>query len=263
MKYRSLIFLLIALFLCGCEREQIVDPETGFSEQTVITAQIYANKLFSGVQVTRTLPAGVDYFAERAAVTDAVLYLRVDSTRIIPLHPNPYGWYSTLYPLDVLSGQTFELFGLRGTQTFYAKTIVPYVPSLSSASFNAAGGYSSAVVRAKRGEVYAAAWIVNSPVDKQEETFFEVSTPGREGETTVRTSVLPEECRGASHKQFRHLTVTAFDPFFASFHKTAGNGAMLTNAYLQSPGKIEWNVRGTNVIGIFIGLAKTNPVPTQ
>ena len=62
MKPVRLIFLAILFyFLSGCENVDVVETKIEYKEKIVVSSEITAGSIFSGVTFTRTLPIGEPY----------------------------------------------------------------------------------------------------------------------------------------------------------------------------------------------------------
>lgn len=258
---KHLLFLsVISLFIfTSCENEEVISPEVSYEELIVIQSELNADLIFPGVRVTKTIPLGVSFNIKNSEIKNATLYLRVNGIKIIPLHYTSDGLYKSLYEFKVQQGELYELFGESRTQTFYAKTIIPYKPEVNSTSYNYGGNFAEANVKSLNGEVYAALWIVDTGVIKSAVDFYSVSVPGNISEIStinVISSAYPTEYQTQEYNGRRYIQVYAFDSSFDSYFKTKTQSQTINNPFVQESGTTVWNIQGAKVIGMFIGVTK-------
>lgn len=256
----------ICLSCLGCENEELVDPGEEHSELTVLQSEIHPDAVFPGLRITRTLPVGIPYDITKAEVKTAVVYLTIDGLRIVPLHYTQQGIYQTLYSLDVKQGQTIELFGQLGSQTFYSRTKIPVRPEVISSDFNSSIGCLEAGILARPGEVYSAIWGVMTDTDMKTSGFFNTSDPSGSlfpYQAKIRTAALPADFRKEAFKGRRFIKVFAFDQSFAAYFSSRAANAATDDPYTQNSGKIIWNVQGKNVIGMFLGVNESEFIPAD
>ena len=164
MKYfKKYFFVPLILLLINCEEIDVVELEIDFTEKIVVQSELIAGEFFDGVYLSKTLPLNERYNTEAAEITDATLFLIVDSVKIIPLHYRGSGKYESFNEFKVVSNQTYELFGEIGKTKLYAKTIIPNIPFYNNAKF-VPDGYLSAFVKSNLSEGYGAIWIMTSNV---------------------------------------------------------------------------------------------------
>jgi len=254
------------LIFTSCENEELLNVDSEYKELLVVQSEISPEFYFPGVRLTKTLPLGVSYDINLSEIYDATMYLRIDSVQIVPLHYTVNGLYKPLYDLYVNPGQYYELFGERGNQTFYAKTKIPYRPSLKNVLFNASGYYAEAVVYSNKDECYAALWAVDRGIFKISDDFFNISVAENVmvGSTSsVRASSYPVEYQTNDYDGKRYIQVYSFDASFEKYFITKSGNQVINNPYVQGTGSTDWNVQGTNVIGMFIGVAKGAMYPVN
>lgn len=260
MKIFNNILLLFFLILYGCENEEFLNAELPYNEVLVVQSVLLSGSIFPGVLITKSLPLGVQFSIEAAEVKEVLLYLRVNSIRIIPLHYTSDGLYKPLTDFIVMAGDTYEIFGERNSQPFYAKTIIPFIPEVLSTNYNYSEGFVSASVKTNSKEVYAALWIINLNTPLVAEDFYNISIPDDISSATsiyVRSSILPEEYRNPTYNNKRYIQVYSFDFAFSEYFKTKVNGQNINNPYVQGSGFTTWNLQGKKTIGMFIGVAKS------
>jgi hypothetical protein len=252
----KIFLLIIFIFFTGCEVEEIVNPNDVYVEYTVVQAEIQPGKVFPAVRFTKTLPLGVPYDIKKSELKDVTVYIKKNEVQVIPLIYDVDGLYKPTYRFYVLEGETYELFAETNDKYIYAKTIIPYTPSISSTNYNTSDFYLNAELQTKSNEVYGAIWIIpGNPPDKAED-FFSVSNtsynPGTE--IIVRTSSFPDKYRSQIYDDSRHIQVFAFDKSFREYFYSRTSGQQINDPFVQGGGSVEWNVQGDKVIGMFIGV---------
>ncbi len=260
MKIFKNILLIFFLILFGCENEELLTVEIPYDEVLVVQAELVSGALFPGVRITKTLPLGVEFSIEGAEVKEALLYLRLNGIKIIPLHYTYSGLYKPLNDFTVTAGDTYELFGERNAQSFYAKTKIPFIPEVLSSNYNFVEGFVGANVKTNSEEVYAALWIINTSTQQTAEDFFNISIPDDISPAAlvyVRSSNISEEYRSPAYNDKRYIQVYAFDPSYADYYNTKATGQNINNPYTQGSGLTTWNLQGEKTIGMFIGAAKS------
>ncbi len=256
IKYIIAAGLLFIFF--GCENSKIVDVPLQFEEDVVVQAQIYADTLFQGVRISRTVPINKTYDIKTAQIKDAIAYLRINGIQIVPLHYVANGIYMPAGNLAVMSGDNYELFGAAGGTKFYSQTIIPKTPDVSNIGYNEMGKYMEASVKANTGEVYGAVWNISRIDYLTASNFYSIVSPsGDQTNTSTRTDVLPEIYQSVYYDGRRYIQVFAFDQQFKPFFYSKDANQPIENYFVQSGGSIAWNVYGDHVIGLFIGIAKS------
>lgn len=266
MTYLTKILFLLLFVLIACERDEILDVDTEYKELLIVQSEINPDVYFPGVRLTKTLPLGVPYDINLSEITDATLYLRVDSIKIIPLHYTQDGVYKPLYNFVVSPGEYYELFGERGIQTFYAKTKIPLHPQIKNILFHSTGYFSEAEVYSHEGECYAALWAVNDGIYRVSSDFFNVSVSENVfigSYSIVRAGSYPQAYQTSAYDGRRYIQVYSFDVSFAKYFTSKSGNEVIINPYVQGTGSTDWNVEGTNVIGMFIGVSKGSIYPVN
>ena len=248
------------MLFTACESEELLSIDSTYKELIVVQSEIRPDFDFPGVRLTKTLPLGVTYEISLSEIKDATLYLRIDSIKIVPLHYTQDGLYKPLYDFVVSPGEYYELFGELGSQTFYSKTKIPYHPNLKNVIFNTADYYAEAEVYSFKDECYAALWAVDQGGFKTANDFFStnISENVFVSSVLVRTASYPQEYQTNAYNGKRYIQVYSFDASFAKYFITKSGNQIINNPYVQGTGSTDWNVKGTNVIGMFIGVAQGN-----
>lgn len=262
MKFIS-TFTLISFFFIftSCEKQELLAPDISAEEFTVIQCELSPNTPLAGVRVTKTLPLGVKYDIKIAEIKNAALYLKIDYVKIIPLHYTSDGLYKPLYEIFPHEGEYFELFGELDGKTFYSKTKIPFVPQIISTTYNLSDNYAEATEKNESDEVYSAVWAVNSNLMETGKEYFNIvaATEGSYLQSiTVRTSEFPEEYQTPYYQGRKYIQVFSFDKSFENYCKSKGTNNLDNNPYVQGTGETVWNIQGVKVIGMFIGVAKSN-----
>ena len=229
----------------------------------MVQSEIVPNEYFPGVRLTKTLPLGIPYDIDIAEITDATMYLKINDVKVVPLHYKMDGIYTTQHELYINPGDYYELFGESGNQTFYARTKIPFPPNIGNVFYNPDEHYSGAVVHNLQDECYAALWSIYDDTFRSSDDFFNVTIPEEVyiGSTiSVRSAVYPEEYHSSIYNGKRYIQIYSFDTSFAKYFITKSGNQIISNPYVQGTGSTDWNIEGENVIGMFIGVAKSNMV---
>ncbi len=253
---KILILITAAVLISGCDKTDIVNVDTSYQEFTVVQGELNADENFTGVTITRTLPLGVSYNINLAEIKDAAVYMRIDSVKVIPLIYSSAGRYVPSYILKPQAGETYELFAEIGDKTIYSITKIPRIPNVTSSSFNASGRFAETKVLPESGFVYGALWYANYGSSGSAPDFYSIESYSGFGTKSivVRTQTLPNEYPG----QNLFVRVYAFDKEYLPYFQTKSGSEPISDSFTQSSSKIDWNVRGDHVIGMFIGINKTD-----
>ena len=257
-KINTLCSIIFGLILISCESEEIISPDTGFVEYTVVQAEIQPDKYFPAVRFTKTLPLGIPFDIKQAELKDVTAYIVKNEIQIIPLIYSGDGLYKPRYEFIVNEGETYELFANYNSKFIYGKTIIPYRPVVTSVNYIANGHYFEANTVSETNTVYAALWIVLTTPPVEAEDFFSVSTPpeNNHNDISVRTATIPEKYRSLAYAGQRYIQVFAFDQSYRKYFYSRTSGQLVNNPYVQGGSPIEWNMQGEKVIGMFIGVTR-------
>ncbi len=258
MKIKFYIIIIFStLLFWGCENEELLSPETVHEEYTVVQGEIQPDKLFPSIRFTKTLPLGVPFNIKQAELKNVTAYLLKNEIQVIPLHYNVDGLYKPLYEFYVEEGETYELIAEVNDKFIYGRTIIPFKPEVSNVQYNTSDYYFDADVKSKLNEVYGALWIIPGNPAARANDYFSVSSPTASANTRVfvRTSSIPEVYRNPAYANNRYMQVYAFDESFRKYFYSRTSGNEINDPFIQTGSKIEWNVQGDKVIGMFIGVA--------
>jgi len=250
----SLTFSILAL--ASCESEEILSPEEVFVEYTVVQAEIHPNEIFPAVRITKTLPLGVPYDIQKAELKNVTAYLIKNEIQVIPLLYTSDGLYKPRYELYVQQGEIYELYAERDGKFIYGRTTIPYKPEVTAVNYNSSDYFLNADIRTKFDEVYGALWIISGYPPANADDFYTVTSPSSSTNSyiTVRTSSIPEEYRAPAYSESRYIQVFTFDKSFRDYFYSRTSGQEITDPFIQGGGKVEWNMQGDKVIGMFIGV---------
>jgi len=256
IKSKKIFLILSVLILVACESDEILSPDAGFEEYTVVQAEIQPGKIFPYVRITKTLPLGVPYDIKQAELKNVTAYLVKNYVQVIPLVYSNEGLYMPKYELYVNEGDTYEIYAEREGKFIYGKTTIPHKPDVSAASYNEGGYYFEANVRTESSVVYSAIWIVTGIPPAIAEDYFSVTIPSTipNNMVAVRTSSIPEEYREPIYSGNRYIQVFSFDNSFRKYFYSRTSGQEINDPFIQGGGAVEWNMQGENVIGMFIGV---------
>ncbi len=266
MNHLRIILLLLFIAFSGCENEELLNPELSFKQKVVVSCQISSVGLFSGVTLTRTLPLGVKFDISIAEIRNATLYLRINGFKIIPLHYTENGLYKPLYELKANEEEYYELFGEWEAYRFYAITKIPVKPVIKSVNFNATEFYAEANVNTFKDEVYSALWAVNIGTYDTPKDFYNIAVPQGElqnNSIVLRSASYPINYQTPVYNGRRYVRVYSFDRSYSDYFKTKDQTEDINNPYVQGSGNTIWNVKGENVIGMFIGINKSDYIPVN
>ena len=264
---KNFLFLItlatLILIPTGCEDIDVVELEIEYTQKIVIQSELVVGEYFEGVYLSYTSPLNELYVEDSAAISDATLFLLVDSVKVIPLHYRGSGRYESYNEFRIRSGHIYELYGVVGESNIYAKTIIPNIPEFNNAKF-VPDGYISSIIDKKEGEVYGAIWLMANnalslPFDKAND-FYAITAKENpiDEEILVRTTLLDIDYLSTFYSDKIFLQIFAFDESYYDYFITKNNNVPIEDNFSQGGGPINWNVKGDNVIGLFIGTAKTN-----
>lgn len=256
-----LVILLSFLFLVGCENEELLNPELSYTQKVVVECEISSVGIFPGVRLTKTLPLGINFDINLAEIKDAFLYLRINGFKIVPLHYTKNGIYKPIYELIAKEGEYYELFGEWDSYKFYGITKIPVKPIITSVNYNPGNFYAEAEVNISVQEVYGALWSVDIGSFDTADDFYNITEPPgniSENSIRVRTAVYPKNYQTSAYNGRRYIQVYSFDRSFIEYFKTKDQNKDINNPYVQGSGNTVWNVKGKDVIGMFIGINKSD-----
>jgi hypothetical protein len=265
-----IISISILTAFIGCEDVSVVNPDLSYKEYIVVRAELVANEDFTGVKFTRTQPLNQQYDSTTAAITaNVTAYLKINGVQVIPLHHAGNGIYLAIDRIRIQPGYTYELFAEIGDTGIYSKTSIPQIPVVVSTQF-VNGSHFQASVSTKTNEVYGAAWEIyeyaaNNILDGATD-FKEIVQNTNEFNKTpipVNTLDLPDKYRSNNYSNLWYIRVYAFDPAYFSYFLSRNDNKPVSDVFSQGGGPINWNVVGNNVIGMFIGVAKSDFVKVQ
>ena len=267
MRTRIIKILITVFFLSliGCENVGLVETKLEFKEKVVVRAELIPDSIFAGVSFTKTLPVNETYDISKAELKDVDGYLRINNAQIVPLHYEKDGVYKPKYSLVFEEGSTVELLATVNEKSIYSKTIIPHKPSIMEVSRG--NNFIQASVSTRPEEAYGAAWVIysssfNNEIDiaKDFQTVSAASEFDPSGTIVVRTADIPENYLASSFYGQIYIQVYSFDKSYIEYFKSKGNNQLVNNVFVQSGEAIAWNVYGEDVIGLFIGMAKSNMV---
>ncbi|NWF90880.1 MAG: hypothetical protein HXY50_15655 [Ignavibacteriaceae bacterium] len=262
MKINLLLILSIVFIYFGCEDSEVVDADLGYKEYIVVRSELFADSIFTGVTFTKTLPLEETYDLSKAELKDVFVYLRVDGVQIIPLHYTSDGIYKPLYNIKIRPKSTYELFAKVNGKSIYASTYIPEVPRISKTTFHS-DEYVEVYIESRAQECYGSVFYIaysqNSYSAKSTDFHSIVEAPNSDFNEVIlsRTEEIPEQFRNAIYRSVTSIQVYSFDLSFSDYFKTRGNNQPITNSFIQGGDPIAWNVKGENVIGMFIGVNKS------
>lgn len=258
------LYLAVITVLSGCQQTDTLEPDTTFKEKTVVFANLQDGKTFQGVTLTKTLPLNIAYDIKLAEIKDALIYMKINGMKIVPLIYEKDGVYKPLDYLTIHAGSNYELFVNIGEKRFYAQTYVPFIPKINQAQL-VDGRYFTAKVNTRLNEVYGLAWVIPGAKEYTflgaAQDFQEITNPENSNilsELTIRTIDIPLIYQSGNYLSAAVVKAFAFDKQFYNYFKTKSNNQQITNSFTQGGGQTMWNIVGNDVIGLFIGTAEGN-----
>lgn len=259
---RKISFFILLLFT-GCQTEEFLSVDTEYKELLVVQSTLMPNTYFSGVRITKTLPLNTPFDTSLAYIKDAIVYLRINGIKSIPLHYFSNGIYKSIYDVKINSGEYYEIIGVRDKYSFYSKTKIPLLPSINSTTFNISDYYASAIINTYKDECYGSIWAVSDGEMKYSDDFFSIVIPDTLSGSNVvstRTAAFPSKYRTTAFNGKKYIQIYSFDISYSDFFNTKQGLKSINNPYIQGTERTLWNVKGTDVIGMFIGMAKSNVI---
>lgn len=250
-----LIIILSALIFTNCENEQVVEISDSYIEKVVVRAELVKDSLFQGVSITRTLPLNQPYDFNYAEFESFTGYLRINDTVIVPLHYTENGIYKPLHSLRIKGNKKYELIANAGGTQIYAETFIPDTTVIIKSYFKD-NIFLEARIIPNSHYSYGAVWAIQSSVNPVfADDFFSIVEPlSNSGTINVQTK---EFSINYLNNPGLRIQVYAFDKNFTPYFKTKKYSQSITNTFGQGGGSVTWNVKGENVIGIFIGYARS------
>lgn len=254
MKVYTLILLVIIL-IAGCDKEQIVDVSEIYREKVVVRAELVKDSLFSGVSITKTLPLNTTYHIDNAQFENFVGYLKINNLEIVPLHYTKDGIYKPMHPLKIKGNTNYELIANADGKQIYAQTFVPDTVLIKSVYYKDRR-FIEARITPNSKYVYGAIWALYSQsLERQADDFYNISQQtGITNEITVQTKEFPSAFYNNSSMTIQIYT---FEKSFIEYFKSKNYSQSISSSFGQGGGPVSWNVKGENVIGIFIGYTKS------
>jgi len=267
--YSKFIYIILISLIWGCEKIDIVEIDITHQEKIVVQSELIANEFFSGVLLTKTLPLDIVYTINKAEITDASVFIIVDTIKIIPLHYRGNGKYQPLTPFRIEINKTYELYASVNGKEVYSKTKIPLLPLVNGARYEP-DGYLSASVKSNFGEAYGAAWIIANDelsfaID-QSDDFYSISNQDESNSNInmlVRTTNLLSKYLTPFYSDKIFMQVYSFDAAYYEYFLTRNNNNPIEDSFSQGGGSIKWNISGENTIGMFIGLTKSNLIKIE
>lgn len=255
MKIKIVLSIIIAAFCIACENEQIVEISDSYVEKVVVRSELVKDSVFEGVSITRTLPLNSPYDFNKAEFSSFTGYLRINDTVIVPLHYTKDGIYKSLHEFRIRGNKKYELIANAGGKQIYASTFVPDTTIIIKTYYKD-NTFLEARVKPNSKYSYGAVWAINSISNPQfADDFYSIVEPiNNDGSITIQTKEFPINYLNSSLLRYQLYT---FDKIFTAYFKTKKYSQSISDSFGQGGGPITWNVKGDNVIGIFIGYSKT------
>ena len=263
-----ILLSFIKLFYFACEDSEIVDVNLSYKEYVVVRGELFADSIFSGATFTKTLPMNVVFDIKKAELKNVFAYLRVNGIQIIPLHYFENGTYKPLYDMRILAGNKYELFAEVNGKSIYASTMIPAIPQVQNSAFHG-NEYADVFLESRRNECYGSVFYIisssNNYLAKSSDFHSIAEAPNSDFNDIIlsRTQLIPNEFRTELFRSMTYIQTYAMDMPYAAYFRTKGNNQPITNSFIQGGDPISWNVRGKDVIGLFIGMNKSAIIPVS
>lgn len=262
MKNSIAAALLSIIFYHGCENVDVVETKIEYRERIVVSAELAAETVFSGVTFTRTLPIDEPYDIKKAELKNVISYLRINSVKIVPLHYKADGLYLPADSLVIEEGDIYELIGKVDGKSIYAETIIPERPSINNALKE--DDYIEAFITPREGEVYGGKWIViaggsGDTIASANEFSSIIQNSGlnTSAALSVRTGVIPQLYLSSAYSDRIFIEVCSFDKAYLNYYNSRSGQNVVNNTFIQGGESVAWNVFGEDVIGLFIGMGRS------
>lgn len=257
MKKIIVINVILFFFLfVSCEQTKLVEVNLESLQKIVVESEIESGLPFNGVRITRTIPIDEEYDHKKAEIKDAYVFLLINKVRMVPLHYTIDGLYLPLYELRVMPGDTYELFATVKDSYIYSITRVPFHPEVLSVSYNNAGYFESSI-RSVDGEAYGSLWVVLSNPAVKDNGFFSIEPTKDLNPVATRTNLIDQKYMSSTFDGKRQIHVFSFDKQFVDYFKSKPQVVPGESGVTTGGSGVAWNVKGKNVIGLFIGLSRT------
>jgi len=263
MKYiiKIISYLILAVIGVGCDETSVVEVDVKFEEKTIVYCELRGNEYFKGVRISRSVPVGSTIEDSMLSITKAEVYLMINQIQVIPLHHIQYGIYKAVGPFTIQEGSLYELFIEIGDKKIYAMTTIPIIPEIEESNLSDKYYLQTEFVGSVKN-VYGAAWVIGTSngfnISDKSVDFHSITEPTDNAEiVTVRTDVVPEIYRFPVVNEKLHMQVFAFDESFHAYFKSRNNNEPIKDVFSQGSGIVAWNVEGEDVIGLFIGISKS------
>jgi hypothetical protein len=258
------IILIVALAIFNsCEKVNLVEPIESIQEKIVVQGWLVAGINFEGVRLTKTSSIGTTPDTNKLFVRDAIIYLKQNGMKVMPLKYSGSGFYKLIYQHRIEESVIYELYGSIEDKLIYSKTKIPEKPVIAKADFHPQF-FISVNIDPKEKEAYGMKWMIQNfdGTTVLSEDFYDISeytTSSANSFLTVRSTILPEEYRGSIFNSSTYAKVYSFDRQYFDYYQSKDNNEVSGNPFAQTGGKVKWNVEGENVIGLFIGLNSSSP----
>lgn len=262
-----IFFPFITLLIFGCEDSEIVDVNLSYKEFVIVRSELFADSIFAGVTFTKTLPMNVVFDIKNAELKNVFAYIRVNGIQIIPLHYLKDGIYKPLYDMRILSGNSYELIAEVNGRSIYASTVIPAIPQVQNFAFHG-NEYVNVYVQSRRNECYGSVFYIISAsnfLSKSSDFHSIKDAPNSDFNDIIisGTQEIPSAFRTELYRSMTYVQVYSFDQAYSAYFKTKGNNQPIINSYIQGGDPISWNVKGKDVIGLFIGINKSAILPVN
>ena len=256
----KLIFLniIVLLLITSCLSTEVVEVELPYEDYIVVQGTLKKDSLFSGVRFTKTLSLNEPYDINNAELINVTAYLLMDETVTIPLHYTENGLYLPLYPHTVKGGCSYELYAQHSETKIYSRTYVPDSIIVNKSKLTSEG-FIRSEVKAKSNCVYGSLWEIfqSYPAVSASEFFSIVPNEDNNNQfIDVRTTLVPDEYLDMT----LYVRVYAFDKFYRKYFQSKGNNR--SDSLFSNVTSPNWNINSSTptVIGLFIGMDKSNPI---
>lgn len=255
--------LIILLLLLGCEEEQTVEIELPIEDYYVVSSEVEAGSEFVDVKISKTVPISSDIGSANTIIDSAVVYILLNNVRVLPLQFNAETEsYRNKEDLNIDAGSFLELFINIGGTEIYSFTSIPEEAITASPRLNG-NNQIEISINSKKETVYGAIWWAKEADEplKKAVTFPELFKSELEEVLTVNTGIVNPDILRSPTLDSLYIQVISFDAQYLDYYNTKENNKPIEDVFSDGGGSVRWNVKGKNVIGMFVGTNYGKRIP--
>ena len=262
--------ILLIFFVSGCKNDIVVPNDLAFRQKLVIHGIERDNELMMAT-ISKTLPPWNAYDSASAEVTNASVFLVLDSGDTMWMDYFGNQGYYSYYPQKARMGISYKLFVNWNNLTATAVTKIPGYfhcesPIVNSEILN--GGmdtnyFAQVTVYPTEGEVYGIGWRLSgfTTADTVLGELVRYNDRDPSGKIIVKSRPLPKAFTSYYKNPIAmmyalEVHLSAFDEQYYNYYMSQSANQATDNIFGRSSTNQKWNVTGDG-IGIFIGRTDT------